>query len=162
PQRADYNIFGENQQPTVAVARLSEHPSLPLKTYDEFDYDPMHVLLNAFAKIAPQGEGAALQIIIEPRGSRHVTHYEKILRALRKGEKGATALNTPETMLGDLARDFGRTLFSSKPKDEQKAKEAETRQIEENKTTIEQIEKKIATPIVGATIRLAVSAKNSA
>ena len=63
-------------------------------------------------------------------------------------------------MLGDFARDVGRTFFSNKPKDEQKAKEAETRQIEANKSAIEEVEKKIATPIVEMTLRLVVSSSD--
>src|ERR1035437_5548500 len=113
--------------------------------------------MNAFSKIESIGEGAALQIIIEPRGERHVSHYRKILQALRKGEKHSSAFSTPETILGEISRDFGRMLFSNKPKDVEKAKEAETRQIEANKAHIEQVEKKIASPIVGVTMRLAVA-----
>lgn len=160
-QPHDYNIFAEGGMAAVSVAALAEHPALPLKEYADFDYDPINAMMNAFAKIESVGEGAALQIIIEPRGERHVTHYRKILHALRKGEKRASAFSTPETILGELARDFSKTLFSSKPKDEQKAKEAETRQIEANKSYIDQVEKKISSPIVGATIRLAVSSSGS-
>jgi hypothetical protein len=160
-QPHDYNIFAEGGSAIAAVARLAENPALPLKEYSEFDYDPINAIMNAFAKIEAEGEGAALQIIIEPRGDRHITHYRKILQALRKGEKRSSAFSTPETMLGEIARDFGKTLFGGKPKDEQKAKEAETRQIEENKTLIEQIEKKIASPIIGTTLRLAVSSKDA-
>ena len=86
-------------------------------------------------------------------------HYRKILSALRKGEKHTSAFSTPETTLGEVAREFRRTFFSSKPKDEQKAREAEVRQIEENKTHVEQVEKKVAAPIVGVTIRLTVSTR---
>lgn len=157
PQPHDYNIFAEGGTAIASVAKLSENPVLPLKEYTDFDYDPINAVMNAFAKIDSIGEGAALQIIIEPRGDRHVAHYRKILQALRKGEKRSLAFSTPETVLGEFARDIGKTFFSSKPKDEQKAKEAETRQIEANKTYIEQIEKKIASPIVGTTIRIAVS-----
>ncbi len=160
PQPYDYNVFAPGGATFAAVARLAENPALPLKDYTDFDYDPINAITNAFSKIERAGEGAALQIIISPRGARHVKHYQKILQALRKGEKRATAFSTPETVLGELARDFGKTLFSSKPKDEQKAKEAETRQVEANKTYIEQVEKKIAAPIVGATIRLVVSSSN--
>ena len=162
PQPNDYNIFTAGGVSFASTARLAEHPSLPLKDYTDFDYDPINAITNAFAKIEHSGEGAALQIIIEPRSERHVTHYRKILQALRKGEKGLSAFRTPETALGEFAREVGKTLFSSKPKDEQKAKEAETRQIEANKTHIEQLEKKIATPIVGATIRLVASSGNPA
>ncbi|MHB8660593.1 MAG: type IV secretory system conjugative DNA transfer family protein [Minisyncoccota bacterium] len=160
PQPSDYNIFASGGIAVVSMAAFAENPALPLKDYTDFDYDPINAITNAFAKIESTGEGAALQILIEPRAERHVKHYGKILQALRKGQKRAAAFSTPETMLGEFARDFGKTLFSSKPKDVEKAKEAETRQAEQNKTYIEQVEKKIATPIVGATIRLVASARD--
>jgi hypothetical protein len=90
-----------------------------------------------------------------------VTHYRKILQALRKGQKHNEAFSTPESVLGEVMRDFSKTLFTNKPKDVEKAREAETRQIEANKAHIEQVEKKIASPIVGTTIRLAVSSSDS-
>jgi hypothetical protein len=158
----DFNIFSRGNYSAGASAALTASPALPLKDYSDFDYDPLNALTNAFAKIAATGEGAALQIIVEPRGDRHVAHYKKILQALRKGEKKASAFSLPESALGEIARDVGKTLFSRKPKDAEKAKEAETRQIEENKNYVEQVEKKLATPIVGATIRLAVSAGSDA
>lgn len=160
-QAADYNMFAENGTSVVSVARLAEHPALPIKEYVDFDYDPLNAITNAFAKIEHAGEGAALQLIVAPRGERHVAHYRKILHALRKGEKRSAAFGVPETMLGEIARDLRHTLFSSKPKDTQKAKEAETRQIEGNKTYIEQVEKKIATPIVGTTVRLVTSSRDA-
>ncbi len=157
PQPLDYNIFAPKGASLASVATLAENPALPLKEYPEFDYDPINAITNAFAKIEHKGEGAAIQLIIEPRGDRHVRHYSKILQALRKGEKRQAAFTTPETAFGELARDFSKRLFSSKPKDVEKAKEAETRQAEANKSYIQEVEKKIATPIVGATIRLVAS-----
>ncbi|TSC69786.1 MAG: Uncharacterized protein G01um101449_525, partial [Parcubacteria group bacterium Gr01-1014_49] len=160
PQPHDYNVFASGGVSLASTATLAEHPALPLKDYTDFDYDPINAITNAFAKIEHKGEGAALQIIIEPRGERHVKHYRKILQALRKGEKRSSAFSAPETMFGEIARDIRKTLFSSKPKDVEKAKEAETRQIETNKTYIEQVEKKLSAPIVGATVRLVVSSKD--
>ncbi|MFA5998049.1 MAG: DUF87 domain-containing protein [Candidatus Paceibacterota bacterium] len=160
PQPYDYNIFARGGTSLVSTVSFTQNPALPLKDYTDFDYDPINAITNAFAKIEHTGEGAALQIIIEPRAERHVKHYRKILQALRKGEKHTSAFNTPETMLGGFARDVGRTFFTNKPKDVEKAKEAETRQIEANKAHIEQVEKKIAAPIVGATIRLVASSGN--
>lgn len=159
-QPYDYNVFAEGGTSLVSVAHLAEHPVLPLKEYADFDYDPINAIMNAFSKIEHKNEGAALQIIIEPRGERHLKHYRKILQALRKGEKSSMAFKTPETVFGEIARDISKTFFSSKSKDVQKAKEAETRQVEANKTHIEQVEKKIATPIVGSTIRLVTSSGN--
>jgi len=158
PQPSDYNVFASGGISLASTASFTKNPALPLKEYTEFDYDPLNALTNAFANIEHVGEGAALQIIIEPRGDRHVKHYRKILQALRKGEKYTSALSTPETTFGEFARDISKTLFSSKTKDVEKAKEAEMRQIEVNKTYIEQVEKKVASPIVGVTLRLVVSA----
>jgi hypothetical protein len=160
PQSFDYNIFAAGGTSLISTATFAEHPALPLKDYTEFDYDPLNALTNAFAKIEHAGEGAAVQIIVEPRGERYIQHYKKILQALRKGEKRSDAFKTPETMVGELARDFSRALFSSKPKDEQKEKEAETRQIETNKSAIEQVDRKISAPIVVTTIRIAASSKD--
>ena len=161
PQPSDYNIFASGGTSLASTAHFAEHAALPLKDYTEFDYDPLNAITNAFAKIEHVGEGAALQIIVEPRAERHVKHYCKILQALRKGEKRGRAFSTPETALGELARDFSKILFSNKPKDEEKGKQAETRQIEANKNLIEQVEKKIASPIVGATIRITASSADA-
>ncbi len=160
PQPSDYNIFASGGVSLASTATFTENPALPLKDYTDFDYDPINAITNAFAKIEHTGEGAALQIIIAPKGERHVKHYRKILQALRKGEKHSSAFSIPDTALGAFARDIGRTLFSNKPKDVVKAKEAETRQIEANKAYIEQVEKKIAAPIVGVTLRLVTSSKD--
>jgi hypothetical protein len=158
PQPADYNVFAPEGVSLSSVATLAQHPALPIKEYAEFDYDPLNAITNAFAKIQAAGEGAALQIIVEPRGERHIKHYRKILQALRKGQKHSVAFSAPETAFGEFARDISKSLFGGKPKDAEKAKEAETRQIETNKTHIEQVEKKVAAPIVGASIRLIASA----
>src|SRR3989338_5003169 len=147
PQPYDYNVFAPGGASLVSEAHFAENPALPLKDYTDFDYDPINAITNAFAKIEHKGEGAALQIIIEPRAERHVKHYRKILQALRKGEKHSTAFSTPETAFGEFARDISKTLFSNKPKDKQKEKEAETRQADTNTSHIEQVEKKIAAPI---------------
>lgn len=161
PQPNDYNVFATGGTTLTSVARLAERPALPLKDYTDFDQDPLNALTNAFAKINEVGEGAALQIIIEPRGEKYVKHYRKILQALRKGEKATAAFNTPDTIFDEVAHEFGRILFSNKPKDVQKAKEAETRQIEANKAHIEQVEKKIASPIVATTLRVVASSNDA-
>ena len=84
-QPSDYNIFASGGVSLASSATFAAHPALPLKEYDEFDYDPINTMTNAFAKIEREGEGAALQIIIASKGERYTKHYRKILQALRKG-----------------------------------------------------------------------------
>ncbi len=161
-QPSDYNLFVEHGATLVSVGKFATYPALPLKDYDEFDYDPLNAITNAFAKIEHAGEGAAVQLIFEPAGERYLKHYRKILDALRKGEKRTTAFATPETALGELARDVGRTFFGGQSKDEEKRKQGEAREVEANKTSIEQVGRKLVSPIVSATLRLVASAGDAA
>lgn len=152
PQPNDYNIFVEDGSSLASYATLKDRPMLPLKDYTEFDYDPINSILNAFAKIDAEGEGAALQFVITPAGNRHVEHYRRILAELRKGENRYRAFNTPETFAGDLAREaIGLIGPKKKELDPSKA----------DKVAIEQVEKKIAAPIVDVNIRVLVSSQDA-
>ena len=149
PLGEDYNMFVEGGFVSLSTARLKEHPSFSLKTYDTFDYDPLHNLISAFGKIAHHGEGASFQIVIEPSGDRYLNHYKKILRAFEKGEKRDRALGTPEGIRGDLFRAF-KDIFSSQSKSSE--------QGERDQQAIDALQKKITTPIVHTTVRLVTSA----
>lgn len=147
-QPNDYNVFTEDGIAIGSFATLKDRPMLPLKDYGDFDYDPINSILNAFAKIDAEGEGASLQILIKPSGAHYTEHYRRILVELRKGENRYRAFNLPETLAGDLAREAIGLLGSSKKKlDPANA----------DKVAIEQMEKKIAAPIVETNIRIVVS-----
>jgi|CXWL01.1.fsa_nt_gi hypothetical protein len=156
PQPNDYNVFTQDGTALASIATLTRPQALSLKDYSDFDYDPLNSLLNAFAKIAPENEGASLQILIRPQHDRFTKHYTRILHELRIGEHRDRALRLPESLLGEAAKEFGKFLFgSSKEKAEE---DRNTRRVtDSNKTDIEQVEKKLASPIVSTNIRLAVS-----
>lgn len=151
-QPNDYNIFLEDGVPLASVATLKDKPMLPLKDYQDFDYDPINSILNAFAKVAPEGEGAALQITFRPEGSHYVDHYRRVLHALREGEHRSRAFSLPETFVGDLAREAAGLFFAKKT-------QSEARPVDE--TAVQMVEKKLASPIVATNIRLAVSTRDS-
>ena len=159
PQPNDYNIFVQDGAAIGSFATFARPAALPLKDYADFDYDPLNSLLNAFAKIAPEDEGASLQIVIEPRGDRYQKHFRRVLGELQKGEYRETALKMPETLLGEAARDLGKLIFGSS-KEKNDADKARRRETGENKTEIEQVEKKLGAPIVGVNLRLAVSSRD--
>lgn len=157
-QPNDYNVFVQDGASLASIARFSHPAALPIKDYTEFDYDPLNSLLNAFAKIAPENEGASLQIIIKPQNDRHTKHFRKVLDMLRRGETGYDALHAPESLLGEAARDFGITLFKNNQKHEQELEQRRASGI--NQPEIEQVEKKVATPLVSINMRLAVSSRD--
>ncbi|MBU0750099.1 DUF87 domain-containing protein, partial [Patescibacteria group bacterium] len=151
PQPNDYNVFVEEGISQVSVAHLKGRPMLPLKDYVDFDYDPLNSLLNAFAQIAPEDEGAALQIIIKPEGGRHLNHYRRIVEQLRNGERRDRAFSTPETLAGELLRGTV-DIISQKSLDKSNI----------DQEAIEALDKKMSTLIVSTNIRLVVSSRDAA
>ncbi len=150
PQPNDYNVFVQDAYSVGSTAQLTQRPMLPLKDYNDFDYDPLNSILNAFAKIGAEDEGAALQIVIEPAGDRYIRHYRRVLEELQKGVRPSTALSLPESLAGELIREAG-TLFG---------KQKEVKREEADQGVIELVEKKMAAPVVSTNIRIVVSSKS--
>ncbi|HEV7121475.1 MAG TPA: DUF87 domain-containing protein, partial [Candidatus Paceibacterota bacterium] len=159
-QPNDYNVFVDGGASYGSVAALGRPPMLAFKDYGDFDYDPINSILNAFAKIAPENEGASLQIVLAPQGDRFVKHYRKVLNALRTGEQRSKAFDLPETALGEAARDITQTLFGGASKAKEEDAQDRARQTEANKSDIEFVEKKLASQIVSANLRLVVSSQD--
>ncbi|HEY0948096.1 MAG TPA: hypothetical protein VGE53_01205 [Candidatus Paceibacterota bacterium] len=147
-QPNDYNVFVDGGVSLASVAEFKDRAMLPLKDYQDFDYDPINSILNAFAKIAPEDEGASLQIVFKPEGNHYVDHYRRIIHALRQGEHRSRAFSLPETFVGDLAREAAGLIFAPK-------KQTKEHPIDEK--AIEMVEKKIAAPVIATNIRLAAS-----
>lgn len=158
PQPNDYNVFLEDGVSVGAAAAVAHPSMLPLRTYEEFDYDPINSLLNAFSKIAPEGEGASLQIVMKPQRDRHTRHYRRILELLQKGEEKYTAMRLPDSFLGEAVRDLGSTFFKSSAKEEEAR--AKRRESGANQVEIAQVERKLETPIVSTNFRLVASSRD--
>jgi hypothetical protein len=150
----DYNIFTEKGAVVAATGELARAGAYALKTYDTFDYDPLNITLSAFAKLAESGEGAALQLLVRPAGDMYIKQFTKALGRLNKGVKTKEALET-ETLVGDFTKGLKDLIGANKKKDEKK--EHEPKVLDER--SIESVTQKVSAPILGANIRLVVSAK---
>ena len=156
-QKNDYNIFVKDGAVSMATATLSSEALLPLKTYQEFDYDPLNVLINAFSKIEGTGEGAAIQFVVKPENERHLKRYRTILEKMEKGKKLKDAVaDTPDSVSGEVwkvMKEFASVARSSKKEQDKKKEEPLTPET----LVIEQIRKKIETGIPSVVVRVAVS-----
>ncbi|MDP3646133.1 MAG: TraM recognition domain-containing protein [bacterium] len=157
--RSDYNMFNYEGEHAAAYATLADHPSLPLKTPDLFEHDPMNMLLASFAKIAKHGEGAALQIVVSTEGDRYNHHYKKIMRELEKGKSFREALKIPESELGEAFRDLAKQIFSSKEHREKEMNQQMRRTSDQVST--EELGRKVKTRIAPVAIRIVASATTS-
>ncbi|MBP6883667.1 MAG: type IV secretion system DNA-binding domain-containing protein [Candidatus Pacebacteria bacterium] len=81
----DYNIFNEHGGSAGAYATLSERGVMPIKTYDNIDHDPMNTILNVFSKLKTTGEGAAIQMLVEPVGDKFTNEFHIILDDVKAG-----------------------------------------------------------------------------
>jgi hypothetical protein len=163
-KKDDYNIFNEDGVTVGAYLKQARNAIYPLKTYEQFDYDPLNIILNTFSKIERDGEGAAIQLIFNPAGEYYVKRYKDALQEIQKGTDLKKAIDIKHSLGGELMKtikEFGMDFLKDfiAPKVGKKKDEPEERKpIDEG--AVENIKHKIESPIVNANIRLVASAKN--
>lgn len=150
----DYNIFVEAGESAVATVDLKKHPIYPIRQSDEFQSDPFMVLINAFSKIEKEGGGASVQIVVKPNDHMYTKSYEKIIERIEGGMSVKDSI-AKSTLGGEMMltmKEMFKTASKSKPGEEEKPKEINTR-------AIELFREKIRYPVFDTNIRLVVSAK---
>ena len=149
----DYNIFSESGASAVSVATYTSSPAYALKTYDLFDHDPLNVTLSSFAKLAPQGEGAALQVLVRPAVLPYADKFKGALQKIQKGTKPKEALDISWSIADDITRGFKNAILGSNKK-----KKETDEPIQVDDMAVEEIKTKLSHPIVEVSIRLIASA----
>ncbi len=149
-KRDDHNIFNEGGVSLGSVAYSGGQAIFPFKTYESFDHDPLNIILNSFTKIKKDGEGACIQIIMTPATSKYFDLYTESLEKLRKGKTVSEAV-APEFSFQQEAKGIFSEIFGSKKKENKEPGPVDT-------AAVERVQKKIATPIVSVSVRVAASA----
>jgi hypothetical protein len=82
---SEYNIFSEDGK--VAFTSLKEEYSdyIPIKAYKDLAVDPLSSITSVLAKMA-EGEGAAIQILIKPAGSKWKNSGRSYISSTKKSE----------------------------------------------------------------------------
>ncbi|MCD5389778.1 MAG: TraM recognition domain-containing protein [Candidatus Pacebacteria bacterium] len=146
----DYNIFPYACVTSGSYGLAAEYDVLQMKTYDDFDHDPMKVLVNTFSKLSESGEGASIQFIVRPSGHDHIKEYGNVLDKLKKGEKLKDAISL--SVFDDIGRGF-KDVFSSPKKD------AENSDKKIDDDAIASISEKLKSTIVLTNMRIITAAK---
>ena len=164
-KKDDYNIFNEKGVTVASYGMYAKNSIWPLKTYDQFDYDPLNSILNSFSKINTHGEGAAIQIVIQPQGGEHTKRYKKTLDEIMKGEKVSEAISKNDEGFFKHVDGFFRGVSGlmkskeDKEKEEEKKKEA-AQNVDQ--IAVDSIKEKMLSPILAANIRVIASANDEA
>ncbi|PIZ99813.1 MAG: hypothetical protein COX78_01440 [Candidatus Levybacteria bacterium CG_4_10_14_0_2_um_filter_35_8] len=79
----EYNIFSEQGKVAFKSLRLKTSDYMPIKVFKDLPTDPLSSLTSVLAKMT-EGEGAAIQILVEPadskwkkNGRNYITHTKK-------------------------------------------------------------------------------------
>ncbi len=96
----EYNIFSEDGKLAFASLRLKSAEYYPIKTYKDLPVDPLSQITSALAKVQP-GEGAVVQILVEPASSKwrtHGKHYVSKTKSAELSPKGGHGAPDPKKM----------------------------------------------------------------
>lgn len=154
----DYNIFNQSGVSVGSIAELDKSGIFPFKTYEFFDHDPLNVILNSFSKVNRGDEGAAIQLIWNPYGDYYAKAYKHALDKINKGVKVKDAIDMPETLSGAMMKEL-KGLFR-KPEAKSKDKPDESKVIDT--VAVDEIKKKISSPIVRCNLRILASSGTEA
>lgn len=151
----DYNIFNPTGHTVGARAAFSKNPIFPIKTYDDFVYDPLNSILSSFSKVNRDGEGAAIQLIWSPVGERYVKKYKGALDKIKNGAPVKEAIDIPDSVSEDILHTFKDIFFSSSKSKEATEEDKKPDPIDQN--AVEEITKKISAHIVRCNLRILAS-----
>ena len=153
-KKDDYNIFNESGDYVGSYVELSGNHILPIKTYEQYDYDPIKVLLNSFSKVDKDGEGASIQIIVKPAKQTEMSFFKRVLKEMEKGLKFKDALKKADNSFFNLFKQISKEIIISEKKDDKNGDN-----LSGNQTPIENIKAKISSPLVNVNIRIMASSK---
>lgn len=150
----DYNIFNDSGASFATYAVTKETPALPIKTYDQFESDPIQVILNAFSKLKHTGEGAAVQFVIRPAGEKFIKRYGKLLDKVRAGMTLGEAVKEEDSLYY-----FGKKALNFFASPQEKPEKTSVSHVEED--AIKYISEKIRSTICDTNIRIVASAETT-
>lgn len=153
----DYNIFNEGGISLGSVATLAKNPVYPLKLYEEFQVDPLGVLLHSFSKIDREGEGAAIQLVLRPPQHSYNERYEYALHQIQKGVPVRAAIDIPFTFAGHMFRMI-KDMVSGEDEKLRKKRKEDKQGPKIDELAVEEIKKKVSAPVLECTLRIVSSA----
>ena len=153
----DYTIF----HPTGAVAAATAKPKskfLPIRSFQQMDSDPLASTLNAFSKIAHEGEGMALQIVAQKADHEWTAKLIKLTRHLRQGKSLSKAIS--DSNKSEFAKSFKHAMNGQQKDGQSMQNHEDQNRGPANEQLVQAVEKKAGKILFDANIRLVTSAPN--
>jgi hypothetical protein len=155
----DYNIFVPNGGSAASYMTLKKRHIFPIKTYQQLETDPLLNITNVFSKI-PNGEGAALQVIIKPIGNVWQKASKDAIKLMQKG-KGFESGHVESSFVMKAIKEFTSiiSVSNSKTDEQKKQEELQINLTPEQEETIKAVETKSTKIGFETNVRLIASAQ---
>lgn len=144
----DYTIFGPGIQSASAYLMLKEHYALPLRTYHESEADTFAPLVSTLSKLDEVGEGASIQLVVNPEKSD--SPKKSVLSAIDRLKKGDKLSDVLRTALFK-AKDVAKFVMPDKKK------EGESKPVDD--LAVQALQSKIAKPLFSVNVRVVSAAQ---
>lgn len=83
----EYNIFFPGSFTASSTLRLKNKYTLPLRTYENLEVDPLNAITNALSRLETVSEGAAVQIVLSPAGTAWREGGRKVAQKMQQGKR---------------------------------------------------------------------------
>lgn len=111
---SDYNIFFPGSVTCASVLKLKNKYTLPIKTYEKLEIDPLNAMANALSRLETVSEGAALQIVLKPAGTAWRSKGIHIAHQMQQGKRLSDVQAHPMLKVGrEMTSAFHGALSSS-------------------------------------------------
>ncbi|MDP3963257.1 MAG: type IV secretion system DNA-binding domain-containing protein [bacterium] len=157
----DYNIFVPHGAHAASTLGLSKKHFLPLRTYAMLEADPLSNISNALSKLEREGEGAAVQVVLQHTDGSWAKAALKVAKFMQEGKTYEAAAAQAGGGFGALAHDLvsGGAQKKKEKSDEDRARTMLTPLAQE---TIKAIEQKASKAGFHVNVRLVASAADAA
>ncbi|MBI3633766.1 MAG: type IV secretion system DNA-binding domain-containing protein [Candidatus Vogelbacteria bacterium] len=106
----DYNIFGHNSESASAYLTLRDSFIIPLRTYKEADVDTFAPIVSTLSKLQEIGEGASLQIVMEPASKETKSLVVYAIEKLKNGESLKKVLKLGRFSALEFGKQFAKEI----------------------------------------------------
>ena len=115
----DYNIFNPEGKVAGSYLKLAKNYTLPFKTYNDMEVDPINGIVSALSKVSEKGEGVSIQLLIRPTLMKWQKSSRDIAKEMQQGKSFSQAKSSKSgNILGQIAKDLKKSSKDNQTQEE--------------------------------------------
>ena len=154
----DYNIFFPGSVTEAAILKLKNKYTLPVRTYENMEVDPLGAISNALSRLETVREGAAIQLVLKPAGTKWRTHGRRIAQEMQQGKRLHEASRGTASRIGIEMGQAALSVISSSKNSQSSSEPKPVSLTPEEQELVKGIENKASKTGYYVNIRLLASA----